>query len=222
VSAPATEAELLARAKRIAGFTLSAIAAELGRPVPRDQKRAKGWVGNLVETALDADAGSRARPDFEALGVELKTIPVDRKGRPRESTYLTAVPLRRIRRMRWEESELRRKLLRVLWIPIEADPEIALAARKIGSPLLWSPSEEEEALLRADWEELSELIAEGYIESLTAHRGRCIQIRPKAENARQRTWGEDEEGAPLRTLPRGFYLRKRFTQAILQRHFALA
>jgi DNA mismatch repair protein MutH len=221
IEAPKSEAELVERAKRIAGFPLGAVAKALAVEVPFDQKRAKGWVGNLIETALGATAGVRSQPDFEAIGVELKTIPVDAKGRPKESTYLTTVPLRRLSRMCWEDSEVKRKLARVLWVPIEADRSLALGARRIGNPLLWSPSADEETILRRDYEALAELIAAGYVDSITAHRGESLQIRPKADNARARTWGEDAEGAPMRTLPRGFYLRKRFTQAILEKHFAL-
>ncbi len=221
IEAPKSEAELVQRAKRIAGFPLAAIAKTLLVEVPIDQKRAKGWVGNLIEAALGATAGVRSKPDFEAIGVELKTIPVDRKGRPKESTYLTTVPLRRLSRLKWEDSDVKKKLARVLWVPIEAEPSVALGARRIGNPLLWSPSADEEAILKRDYEALAELISAGWVESLTAHRGESLQIRPKAENARARTWGEDAEGAPMRTLPRGFYLRKRFTQAILEKHFAL-
>jgi DNA mismatch repair protein MutH len=220
-ASPSSEEELLARAKRIAGFTLASVAASCGRAVPADQRRAKGWVGNLLEIVLGATAGTRPHPDFEALGVELKTIPVDRKGRPRESTYLTTVRLRLLSRTAWPDSEVRKKLARVLWIPVQADKDVRLGDRRVGSPLLWSPSAEEEAALRRDYDELADLIAAGFVDSLTAHRGRSLQIRPKAENAQARTWAEDDDGAPIRTLPRGFYLRKRFTQAILRKHFVL-
>ena len=64
------------------------------------------------------------------------------------------------------------------------------------------------------------LIALGEIESITAHKGVYLQIRPKAANARARHWGVDEAGALMRTLPRGFYLRTSFTREILSRHYA--
>ena len=44
---------------------------------------------------------------------------------------------------------MRHKLSRVLWVPVEGARHIPLAERRVGSPLLWSPSEEEERLLRA-------------------------------------------------------------------------
>ncbi|MCK6549705.1 DNA mismatch repair endonuclease MutH [Myxococcota bacterium] len=220
LAGPSSEAELLARARAIAGRTFEWLAAEQGRDVPEDLRRAKGWVGQLVETALGATASTRPTPDFDVLGVELKTIPIDRDGRPRESTYVCTAPLAEIARVEWEASPIRAKLARVLWIPVEADPATPLARRRVGSPLLWSPSPEEDAILRADFEELASLIAHGFVDSITAHRGRWLQLRPKAKDASVRTWGLDDAGAPERTLPRGYYLRRTFTERLLERYFA--
>ncbi len=218
---PADEDELLEHARALAGFTLEAVAERLGAEVPRALSRAKGWVGRLLEDALGATAASRPIPDFPHVGVELKTIPIDARGEPRESTYVCTVRLTR-GGTEWKDSDVRKKLRRVLWIPVEAEPSIPIPKRKIGSPLLWSPNDEEEAVLRADWEELLQLIEAGWVESITAERGRWLQIRPKAARASARTWGTDDEGDPIRTLPRGFYLRRTFTRALLLSHFVHA
>ena len=53
------------------------------------------------------------------------------------------------------------------------------------------------------------------IEELTAHRGRWLQVRPKAAHGRVRTVAFGAEGEAIATIPRGFYLRTRFTGAIL-------
>lgn len=219
--APTSEAELLARAEAIAGRKLGRVADALGRATPPDLTRHKGWVGQLIEHALGCTAGSHAGPDFPQLGIELKTVPVDDAGVPRETTFVCTAPLRDLGELPWQDSPVRKKLCRVLWVPIQAAPERPLAERRIGVPYLWSPSPEEDAALRADWEELSGLVADGFVESITAHRGRWLQIRPKAANNRQRTWAEDDDGDPIRTLPRGFYLRRDFTAGLLARHFIL-
>lgn len=217
---PSSERELFARAQAIAGRSLGWLAEQHGRDVPEDLRRAKGWVGQLVETALGATASTRPTPDFHELGVELKTIPIDRDGRPRESTYVCTAPLAEIARVEWADSPIRAKLARVLWIPVEADPRTPMALRRVGSPLLWSPSPEEDATLRADFEGLASMIAHGFVDSITAHRGTWLQLRPKAKDASVRTWGLDDAGAPERTLPRGYYLRRAFTEQLLARYFA--
>jgi DNA mismatch repair protein MutH len=211
---------LLARAHRLAGRTLGDIAAGLGVTVPADLRRHKGWVGQLLEQALGASAGSLAAPDFEAIGVELKTLPVDGRGLPRESTYVCTVPLETAGED-WEHSWLRRKLARVLWLPVQADKNIPLAERHVGSALLWSPSAAEEALLRRDWEELNERILLGELEQISARHGEVLQIRPKAANSRALRHTVGLDGERVLTNPRGYYLRAAFTAAILRQHFVL-
>ena len=93
VMPPASAEELLERGRSLAGLTLGALAARSDTRVPLDLKRAKGWVGALFEQCLGATAKSRAVPDFEALGIELKTLPVSLEGRPLETTFVCTIPL---------------------------------------------------------------------------------------------------------------------------------
>jgi DNA mismatch repair protein MutH len=220
-ASPASERELVERARRLSGRSLGELAGELGVPVPPDLRRAKGFVGTLVERALGAAAGSRAAPDFEALGVELKTLPVDGRGRPVESTFVCRIPLAEIGEVEWAESRVRRKLSRVLWIPVEGERRLEVERRRLGEPLLWQLGADEERSLRFDWEELAGIIGRGDVESITGHLGRYLQVRPKADNGRARGRGIDADGAPFWALPRGFYLRTSFTARILERYYVL-
>lgn len=218
---PRDEAELLSRAAALSGLTLAELAARLDAPLPPDLRRAKGFVGGLLERALGASAGSRALPDFPELGVELKTLPVTRDGAPVESTFVCTIPLTEIGEVEWADSRVRRKLAKVLWIPVEGERAIAVGERRLGQALLYRLTEEDEQLLRADWEELAGLIGRGHVETLTGHLGRVLQIRPKAAHSRARRLGFDADGVPFAALPRGFYLRPAFTHSLLRRHFAL-
>lgn len=220
VPPPDSEQELEVRTRAIAGMTLAELAAQLGRTLPRDARSGKGFAGQLVEIALGASAGSLSEPDFQRIGVELKTLPVGADGRPLESTYVCTVPLEPTHVPRWQDSAVRRKLARVLWLPVEAVRGRPLAQRRIGTAMLWSPDTDEETRLRADWEELMDLIALGQVARITAHMGVCLQVRPKAADASARRWGVDERGVRVRTLPRGFYLRSSFTAAIIARRYA--
>ena len=220
VPPPRSEAELLARADTIAGRVLGDVAAELGLPVPATTRRGKGWTGTVIEHALGANAGSLPEPDFRLISVELKTIPIGLNRRPLESTYVCTVPLAGDAAPDWRDSNVRRKLARVLWVPFEGDRAIPLAERRIGSALLWSPSDEEESALADDWETLMDRVVLGRVEEISAREGECLQIRPKAANAAARRLAIGASGAREPTLPRGFYLRARFTAAILARHYA--
>lgn len=221
VAPPRDEAELVERAAALAGLRLAELAARFSAPVPPDLRRAKGFVGSLVERALGASAGSRALPDFPELGIELKTLPVDRAGSPVESTFVCTIPLTEIGQVEWADSRVRRKLDTVLWVPVEGEREIPVGERRIGQALLYRLTGEDEAVLRADWEELAGVIGRGHVEALTGHVGQFLQIRPKAAHSRARRVGIDAEGVPFAALPKGFYLRPSFTRALLARHFAL-
>ncbi|AST70709.1 DNA mismatch repair endonuclease MutH [Kosakonia cowanii] len=221
-SPPETEAQLLAQAQRLAGYTLGELAELAGMPTPRDLKRDKGWIGVLLERWLGASAGSKPEQDFAALGVELKTIPIDPLGGPLETTFVCVAPLTGNTGVVWETSHVRHKLKRVLWVPVEGSRTITLAERRVGSPLLWSPDADEEQQLRQDWEELMDLIVLGQVTRITARHGEVLQLRPKAANSKALTEAIGEHGEPILTLPRGFYLKKNFTRALLARHFALS
>ena len=218
---PQSEQELLERAAAIAGRSVAELADALGTPVPADLRRHKGWLGQLLEAWLGADAGSHAEPDFRAIGVELKSLPVDARGLPQESTYVCTVPLEEGIGETWERCWVRRKLARVLWVPIEADKTIPLAERRIASALLWSPDPQQEATLRNDWEELMGMVCMGELERISARLGEALQIRPKAAHSRVLAHAIGAAGQRILTNPRGFYLRAGFTSALLRRHYIL-
>ena len=212
--------ELAVRAECLAGLTLGELAADAGIGVPEDLKRAKGWVGTLIERVLGASAGSRSEPDFPELGVELKTLPVDASGKPLESTFVCTIELSKIAESEWDESRFLGKMSHVLWVPVEGNRSIAVGRRRIGTPLFWQPNAEEKELLKSDWELLSLLIAQGRTSEITGHLGEVLQVRPKAARGSSRRRTLDDQGALYDEQPKGFYLRPRFTQAILARHFS--
>ncbi|CAK9884330.1 MAG: DNA mismatch repair protein MutH [Candidatus Erwinia impunctatus] len=218
---PQSEQELLNRAGQLAGYSLSEIATAAGIDIPANLKKDKGWVGMLFEHCLGASAGSKPEQDFAAIGVELKTIPVDLQGRPLETTFVCVAPLTGNVGVRWQESHVRYKLSRVLWIPVQGDRAIPLGERRVGTPLLWSPDYDEECRLQRDWEELMDMIVLGEVESITARHGEVLQLRPKAANSQALTEAIGRNGQPILTLPRGFYLKKNFTAPLLARHFLL-
>ncbi|MGF1905549.1 DNA mismatch repair endonuclease MutH [Aliivibrio salmonicida] len=216
---PKTIDELLSRAESIAGYTLAELALQAGIPVPENLKRDKGWVGQLLEWHLGASAGSKPVPDFIDLDIELKTIPISHSGKPLETTFVCVAPLTGVHSLQWKESHVRHKLSHVLWIPVQGEREIPVGDRHVGYPVLWKPSIKEEQQLQQDWEELMDLIVLGKVESITARHGEVLQLRPKAANSRALTEAYGDNGQPIKTLPRGFYLKTHFTHSILTSFF---
>ena len=212
---PKTEAELLDRCQGLEGLNLAQLATSLQLSIPENPLQRKGWTGQAIELALGTNAGNQSAPDFSELGIELKTLPINQLGTPSESTFVTSIPLLTIHKQRWETSQCFAKLKRVLWLPIEGDPLIPFAHRRIGRGILWSPTPQEEAVLANDWSELTLMISTGMLAEIDASMGQYLQVRPKAANAKSLCYGFDEVGNKIQTLPRGFYLRSRFTATIM-------
>jgi DNA mismatch repair protein MutH len=207
VSAPSSIEELLARAKGLAGVRLGELASRVAFVVDGPAVRTKGKTGELLERALGA-TGVGAQMDFPDLDVEMKTVPLE-AGKPAESTFVCALQLMDAERAAWETSWVRKKLSRVLWVPIHE-------RETIGEAVLWSPSAEQEAALKNDFDEIVGRIAIGDIEDLSAHVGEYMQLRPKAATGSVRTAAPGRDGELVSTVPRGFYLRAKFVGAVLR------
>jgi DNA mismatch repair protein MutH len=216
-SAPDSIEQLKSRAHQLAGLTLAEVAEIYGITIPANLHREKGWVGQLIEYVLGADAGSRPEPDFTRLGIELKTLPISQLGEPMETTYICVAPRLGQSGICWRNSLVYKKLANVLWVPIEAERAQPLESRRIGTPLFWQPSAEQELLLKADWEELMEKLTLG--KAISARHGQYLQLRPKAADGSVTTKAFDLQGRPTQAQPKGFYLKKNFTRLILQEAF---
>ena len=210
-----SETELLERCQTIEGLSFIQLASRLGLSIPHHPLQRKGWAGQAIELALGTTAGNKPIPDFSALGIELKTLPINHLGKPAESTFVTTIPLLTLHEQTWKTSHCFDKLKRVLWLPIEGDKNIPFSERRIGRGILWSPSVDDEAILAKDWSEFALMISTGRLSEINASMGDYLQIRPKAATAKSLCYGFDEVGNKIQTLPRGFYLRCGFTKNIL-------
>ncbi len=219
VSAPTSIETLLQRAHQLTGQSFAQLAEDAGLVMPNDLKRDKGWVGMMLEQYLGASAGSKPLQDFPELGVELKTLPVDEYGQPLETTFVCVAPLVNTSGLNWLNSNVRNKLSCVLWLPIDGRRAVPLGQRVVGQPFLWRPTAEQDQALQRDWEEHMDRISLGEVEAITARQGEFLQIRPKAADGRALTDAVGPDGQIIQVRPRGFYLKKTFTRAILEQVF---
>jgi len=212
--------ELLELCDKIAGINISELAHFLKITPPKSLNNNKGWIGQLLEQYLGATGRNLPIADFPHLGIELKTIPINLKNlHPLESTFICTATFKQPA-MNWEQSIVKLKLSKVLWLPIESSPKIDLINRRIGKAFLWQPNTNEAAILKQDWQELTEIIQLGHINLLSAKYGRYLQIRPKAANCKHnlaKYITNDRE--TIQTVTRGFYLRTSFTKNILANYF---
>lgn len=66
-----------------------------------------------------------------------------------------------------------------------------------------------------------DLIVMSHMEHITSRHGEVLQLRPKAANGKALTEDIGEQGQPILAMPRGFYLKKNFTGALLVRYFLI-
>ncbi|MBN2573339.1 MAG: DNA mismatch repair protein MutH [Deltaproteobacteria bacterium] len=197
------------------GATLAEIADGLGMPVPAGARRTKGWSGQVIERELGAGGGQG--PDFAALGIELKSVPVSSALVPLESTAVCHIDPTSIAGESWATSYVRTKLASVLFVALEI-PEGArsVGERRVALVRLWHPSPDQEAALRADFELfVRDYFRKGRAADITGHLGKVLQVRPKARNARDLRDAYDPDGRPVRLGKCGFYLRPAFVGGIL-------
>lgn len=217
---PKNEAMLIERARALAGSTLAEVCHQVKQPLPDNLHTKKGFVGQLMELALGADAKNLDQPDFLHLGIELKTLPIDAKGSPLESTYICYANFPPTE-LHWQGSRVQRKTAKILWVPYLGDKNVALANRRIGQPFLWQPSVQVAEQLQTDYEELTDYMIKGLYSELDARKGKYIQLRPKAANGQTLITVFNEYGDPTQIVPKGFYFRSQFTKMILADVFAL-
>ena len=214
VSPPSSIRELQARLKKLEGYTIAKLYHELNIPTSAWLK--KGIFGQAIELFLGADAFNEACPDFKALGIELKSLPLDAGGVPKESTFVTSINFKAIKQETWQTSTVYKKLSHVLWLPFEASPNIPFSLRRVARGFFWQPTQQDEAIIAKDWQELTELVVLGKLNEISAKLGEVLQIRPKAANGKSLCAGVDDRGQVIQTLPRGFYLRRSFTARLLK------
>ncbi|HXK00556.1 MAG TPA: DNA mismatch repair endonuclease MutH [Buchnera sp. (in: enterobacteria)] len=215
---PINETVLLRFAEELSGCSLGELSGMISKVIPTVLKKNKGFIGYLLEEILGAGSGNKAQQDFLDIGVELKTIPINKKNIPLESTFVCSVPLKKNIALVWNNSYFYKKIKRILWIPIQGEKDVPVSDRLIGKPFLWTPNSMQENLIRSDWEELMDLIILGGIEDITGKNGTVLQVLKRSSNCSYLTHAIGKHGEVIFTVPRYFYLKKTFTFTILKHH----
>lgn len=208
---------LLAHARALVGVELGDLADALGLPVPVGRVRTKGWSGQVIEHELGVAIGGTRGPDFAALGIELKTVPVRESLEPLESTAVCQIDPIAIAGESWESSYVRAKLARVLFVALAVPPGArSVGERQVAAVRLWSPDADEDAALRADFELfVRDYYRRGRASEISGHLGAVLQVRPKGRDAADLRDAYDDQGRPTRVGKHGFYLRPAFVGRIL-------
>lgn len=214
--APKTLGQLLAYCQAIAGKTVAQVAQKHAVELIDNLQFNRGWLGNLIELALGAQAGSKPTQDFIELGVELKTLAITPTGGAKSDVFVSSLPTNSYMMQAWETSHVFYKLKKILFVPVESNPEVPLGQRRIGKAFFWSPNAQELEQMRQDWELIMQILTQHDYNALKSNVGKLLCVRVKALNSKQNVASKDLDGFNLNLPPLSFYLRRSFLNEILK------
>jgi DNA mismatch repair protein MutH len=204
------EAVTLARLESIEGQTIAAVAASLGRQVGRGKSAAADVIRALVGQKAKGRIG-----DFDRFGVELKTLPIDRRGRPVERTSFPAFVHEELAFETWEASDLLGRLNRILFVPLYRDKGQEQATAVVRPAFFWSPTETELVGISEEWSRICDLILAHKSRDLPKEsQTRFIHVRTHGRNSR------DQEPAPggFDVTRKSFWLNLDYVETIIREH----
>lgn len=193
------------------GAPLKQIAERLGIPATAAKQDAAMVVQRLIEDGPTEVSVA----DLEQRSIHLKTVrlPEQRNGnRPFEPMTFAAFDPFVVAGETWDTCELRRDLRRLLIVVTrgrDGDPQRNF---KIDFGFFWSPSAEQTATIRREWEEVRRLIAAHRADDLPREaETEAIHVKPKGTGAGDRVPAPG--GIQMRRS--GFALNARFVETLV-------
>ena len=181
-------------------------------------KNRKGDIGQVVEQLFGAKSSSYAGPDLPEFGLEIKTIPISTSGQVIENTYLNKITLPFVETS-FQQSLLWQKIRKTIFVPIIGDRQEQHKNKRLGQPFIWEASRNEFRQLEEDWLDLTHYLRLGQWTLINSKLGEILHIRPKAAHGADLSTFK-ALGQRHHILPIGFYLRKSFTQLLIEKNYA--
>lgn len=195
--------EAISRLKELEGQDLVALAERFGVTMWKGTKLNKGWAGHVIERYLGLPLNSAQSPNFGSW--ELKIVPLKRlkNGQivPKETMAITMIDPVNVLEKPFEESHLLAKLRKIVVCArmFESKEENSSRLVKVGAfnldyPVIYNR-------VKADYEEVRDVIKTHGFEALTGRIGKLVQPRTK--------------GPGHGSTSRAFYARKQFVATML-------
>lgn len=186
-------------------------------PASAGDRPTKGLLGDVMERYFGIPRNNSPEPDFPQARVELKILPLKRKGpglAVKEATSISMIDYTTLLDETWERpASVRKKLARVLFV------FFVIAEEPMGSwvrdVILWEPGEVENAIFKVDWDRTWGMVSEGRAHELSEAQAKALAARRKGMG------GPNERGRPQPRSPvlapsRAWALKSSFTRQILE------
>ena len=176
----------------------------------------KGKFGSILERGYyRIEKNNENKPDFEELGIELKTTPMVRttkkKYRPKERLSLNMIDYCGLIEKGFEGSLLKknRELLVVFYLH---DDQLVVEDRRILKVVLWTFSEEDIRVIEEDWNTIANMVLEGRAHEISCGQTYYLEAAPKGAGG-----GKGMKKQPyseIKAKPRAFALKQCYVQKI--------
>lgn len=218
---PADAASILAWAETLSGKTLRDVAGQM--KIQDTLAKDKGGFGkNLEIIAFRYKPNSEPGPDLPDAGVEIKSLPVvpskklkvDPSGfKPKERLQLHNINYMDLLSESWETCSLRSKCALMLIVTDEYKKNTSSLDLIIKDAfLLEFPIERDEPTIKADWEYVYRMVAEGKAHKLSSSSTTYLDVPPHGQGK-----GRDGTKQPCSDTPakrRGFALKRSYIRTV--------
>lgn len=181
----------------------------------------KGIIGNTIEESyFKIKQNSSPHPDFDKVGVELKTIPLIQqihKVAVKERTKVCSINYQTLIHEEWESSHVKIKLNKILFIYYLYDKK-DIKNSLIKKVNLWELSKDKsEIIIKDDWIKTKQIVLDGYAHELSEKNFKVLSPARSGSGGIDRN-GEKKDLVPQvnvkhkdKALKRAFTLKQSFT-----------
>lgn len=181
-------------------------------------KMKKGASGLIVENLLGLENNNRDEADLPQIGCEIKILPLqkNRDGtiKAKEPTAIQMINYCEVARETWETAKIRSKINLTFWVVYLAKVN-GVSQRQddyvIVDYFLDHPSDLQNVVFKADWEEIQSFIVRGDADKLSCSMGTFLEPKTKGANRQDTTVAPDGKGGITRARRRAFYYKKNYT-----------
>lgn len=184
-----------------------------------DPHRRRGSFGNAVEEYyFRYDINSDSRPDFDEVGLELKTTPVKRNAKgelvAKERLVLTMIDYMDVVDEDFEHSHLLEKASDILLITYLYEPDVSPLDYVIEAVVRWGIPEEDLPQIKRDWETVVDKVRAGHAEDISGSDTLYLEACTKAANGSVRR-AQPYSDVPAK--PRAWALKASYMTAVQRR-----
>lgn len=195
------------------GKTLREIA---GVDAVDDPRVRRGSLGNAVEYYyFKFDPNNDPNPDFNEVGIELKTTPLKRTKRgdlvSKERLVLSQINYMNVVDETWETSSVLKKCSDILLLFYLYAPDVNPVDYEFYLVELWSIPEEDIPTVRQDWETVVEKVRQGRAHEISGSDTLYLEACTKAANSAVRT---NQPFSDIPAKPRAWALKQSYMTAV--------